>query len=261
MCVCGQEGAGRQGHCAALLLCLEPLGWRWHPSSPLTPCSVCPPSFLSHLPRCSITPTFAACAVFVNNARWDGVPFLLKAGKALHSRVAEIRVQFRHVPGNLYRNKLGLDLDKATNELVRREGSGWVLAGDGRVCAAGLFVCVWCGRWFGECGNLKRGRNERVRGNSSSMRCSPATVRATGAAALRRCPVSPPAALHNPPSVWRFSGLQVIRIQPNEGIYLKVNNKVPGLGLRIDTTRLDLTYKSKYEATLPGESQVAAACA
>ena len=56
--------------------------------------------------------------MFVNNARWDGVPFLLKAGKALSSRVAEIRVQFRHVPGNLYRNKLGLDLDKATNELV-----------------------------------------------------------------------------------------------------------------------------------------------
>lgn len=26
--------------------------------------------------------------------------------------------QFRHVPGNLYRNKLGLDLDRATNELV-----------------------------------------------------------------------------------------------------------------------------------------------
>jgi len=45
---------------------------------------------------------------------------------------------------------------------------------------------------------------------------------------------------------------QVIRIQPNEGIYLKINNKVPGLGLRIDTTRLDLTYKSKYQALLPG---------
>lgn len=75
------------------------------------------PPHTPHTTR-SITPTFAACAVFVNNARWDGVPFLLKAGKALHSRVAEIRVQFRHVPGNLYRNKLGLDLDKATNELV-----------------------------------------------------------------------------------------------------------------------------------------------
>lgn len=33
--------------------------------------------------------------MFVDNARWDGVPFLLKAGKALHSRVAEIRVQVR----------------------------------------------------------------------------------------------------------------------------------------------------------------------
>ncbi len=41
-----------------------------------------------------------------------------QAGKALASRMAEIRVQFRHVPGNLYHNKLGLDLDRATNELV-----------------------------------------------------------------------------------------------------------------------------------------------
>lgn len=114
----------------------------------------------STVPEGSLTPTFAACAVQINNARWDGVPFLLKAGKALHSRVAEIRVQFRHVPGNLYRNKLGLDLDKATNELV-------------------------------------------------------------------------------------------IRIQPDEAIYLKINNKVPGLGLRVDTTRLDLTYKSRYAAQLP----------
>ena len=57
--------------------------------------------------------------MFINNARWDGVPFLLKAGKALHSRRAEIRVQFRHVPGSLYRSKMGPDLDRATNELVR----------------------------------------------------------------------------------------------------------------------------------------------
>lgn len=46
------------------------------------------------------------------------MPFLLKAGKALHTKRAEIRVQFRHVPGNLYKNKLGIDLDQATNELV-----------------------------------------------------------------------------------------------------------------------------------------------
>lgn len=69
--------------------------------------------------QCSLCPTFAAVALFINNARWDGVPFLLKAGKALESRRTEIRVQFRHVPGNLFRDRLGLDLDRATNELVR----------------------------------------------------------------------------------------------------------------------------------------------
>ncbi|KAL0445027.1 UNVERIFIED_CONTAM: Glucose-6-phosphate 1-dehydrogenase, chloroplastic [Sesamum latifolium] len=72
------------------------------------------------VPKNSITPTFAAAALFINNARWDGVPFLMKAGKALHTRRAEIRVQFRHVPGNLYKRNFGTDLDKATNELVLR---------------------------------------------------------------------------------------------------------------------------------------------
>ena len=57
-------------------------------------------------------------ALFINNARWDGVPFLLKAGKALASRRTEIRVQFHHVPGSLYRDRMG-DADRATNELVR----------------------------------------------------------------------------------------------------------------------------------------------
>jgi glucose-6-phosphate 1-dehydrogenase len=38
----------------------------------------------------------------------------------------------------------------------------------------------------------------------------------------------------------------VIRIQPDEAIYLKINNKVPGLGHKMDRSILDLTYKSKY---------------
>ena len=68
--------------------------------------------------RCSLCPTFAAVACFIDNPRWDGVPFLLKAGKALHTKRAEIRVQFRHVPGNLYKNRMGLNMDQTTNELV-----------------------------------------------------------------------------------------------------------------------------------------------
>ena len=45
--------------------------------------------------------------------------------------------------------------------------------------------------------------------------------------------------------------LQVIRIQPNESIYLKINNKVPGLGLNLDVQKLDLSYKTRYNKHQP----------
>ena len=38
------------------------------------------------VPSGSLTPTFAAAALFIDNARWDGVPFLMKAGEALNTR-------------------------------------------------------------------------------------------------------------------------------------------------------------------------------
>eukprot|EP00271_Cylindrocystis_brebissonii_P017812 TRINITY_DN477_c0_g1_i6.p1 TRINITY_DN477_c0_g1~~TRINITY_DN477_c0_g1_i6.p1 ORF type:complete len:547 (+),score=118.82 TRINITY_DN477_c0_g1_i6:282-1922(+) len=38
------------------------------------------------VPPRSITPTFAAVALHIDNGRWDGVPFLMKAGKALHTK-------------------------------------------------------------------------------------------------------------------------------------------------------------------------------
>nr|TKR84551.1 glucose-6-phosphate dehydrogenase family protein [Populus alba] len=112
------------------------------------------------VPKGSLTPTFAAAALFIDNARWDGVPFLMKAGKALHNKSAEIRVQFRHVPGNLYNRNFGTDLDRATNELV-------------------------------------------------------------------------------------------IRVQPDEAIYLKINNKVPGLGMRLDRSNLHLHYAARYSKEIP----------
>ena len=36
------------------------------------------------VPRDSITPTFAAAVLFIDNIRWDGVPFILKCGKGLN---------------------------------------------------------------------------------------------------------------------------------------------------------------------------------
>ena len=48
--------------------------------------------------KSSTTPTFAAIRMFVNTPRWHGVPFILKAGKALDERKAEVRIQFKDAP-------------------------------------------------------------------------------------------------------------------------------------------------------------------
>lgn len=68
------------------------------------------------VPEDSRTPTFAACAMHINNARWDEVPFLMRAGKALDERKTEIRIQFKPVPGALFSTPEGAE----HNELVIR---------------------------------------------------------------------------------------------------------------------------------------------
>lgn len=63
----------------------------------------------------SNTPTFATVVMRIHNERWEGVPFILKAGKALNSRKAEIRVQFKDVPGDIFKCK-----KQGRNEFVIR---------------------------------------------------------------------------------------------------------------------------------------------
>ncbi|RWW78662.1 hypothetical protein BHE74_00013105, partial [Ensete ventricosum] len=48
-----------------------------------------------------------------------GVPFILKAGKALNSRKAEIRVQFKDVPGDIFKC---MALENSVNETVKKPG-------------------------------------------------------------------------------------------------------------------------------------------
>ena len=43
----------------------------------------------------SNTATFAAVSVFINNARWQGVPFILVSGKQLDERTAYVRIVFK----------------------------------------------------------------------------------------------------------------------------------------------------------------------
>ena len=106
-------------------------------------------------PEGSITPTYAAAVLHINNRRWDGVPFFIIAGKALNTRMTEIRIRFQSVPSNIFQRN-GNTL--SANELV-------------------------------------------------------------------------------------------IRIQPDAGISLRVINKVPGLGIRLDETNLDLSYEAAYGNT------------
>lgn len=47
--------------------------------------------------------TFVAMRMFVDNWRWSGVPFYVRAGKRLARRVTEVSITFRKVPHTLFR--------------------------------------------------------------------------------------------------------------------------------------------------------------
>ncbi len=100
------------------------------------------------VPKDSRCPTFCALVAYIKNERWDGVPFIMKAGKALNEQKTEIRVQFKDVTSGIFK-------DIPRNELV-------------------------------------------------------------------------------------------MRIQPNESVYIKMNSKLPGLTMQTVVTELDLTYRRRF---------------
>jgi glucose-6-phosphate 1-dehydrogenase len=61
----------------------------------------------------STTETYVAAKLQIDNWRWAGVPFYLRTGKRLPSRVTEIAIQFRRAPHLVFR-----DQDLSTNTLV-----------------------------------------------------------------------------------------------------------------------------------------------
>ncbi|KAG9012651.1 Glucose-6-phosphate 1-dehydrogenase [Tulasnella sp. JGI-2019a] len=101
------------------------------------------------VPKGSTCPTFAATTLWIHNPRWEGVPFILKAGKALNEAKVEVRIQYKDVTQGIFKNI---------------------------------------------------SRNEMV-----------------------------------------------IRIQPSEAVYIKMNTKMPGLQTRAMPTEMDLTYKRRFE--------------
>lgn len=75
----------------------------------------------STVPKDSVTPTYALASLWINNARWEGVPFILRCGKALNERKAEVRIQFKDVPGDIFSG------NTKRNELVIRVQPGEAL--------------------------------------------------------------------------------------------------------------------------------------
>ncbi len=48
------------------------------------------------------TPTFIALKMFIDNWRWQGVPFYLRTGKALAKKSTEILIQFKVIPNPIF---------------------------------------------------------------------------------------------------------------------------------------------------------------
>jgi len=111
------------------------------------------------VPKGSVTPTYATAILHINNQRWAGVPFILKCGKALDERKADIRIQFQPSANNVFTGT-GVVPEESPNELV-------------------------------------------------------------------------------------------MRVQPNEAVYLKMLSKKPGLTADLVYSELDLTYKSRFDLDKP----------
>jgi len=109
------------------------------------------------VPQNSVTPTYSAVVLEIDNERWKGVPFMISAGKGLSSRKTEIRIRFHDVNKSAF---AALGTTPEPNELL-------------------------------------------------------------------------------------------IRIQPDEAIILTIANKIPGMGLRLKQTELDLRYRDAFDELIP----------
>jgi glucose-6-phosphate 1-dehydrogenase len=65
----------------------------------------------------STTETFAAVRFYIDNWRWQGVPFILWSGKRLKTKAAEVMIRFRKPPFNLFDSHASVP---AANALVFR---------------------------------------------------------------------------------------------------------------------------------------------
>ena len=70
-----------------------------------------------HVSPTSLIETYMALELYIDNWRWSGVPFFIRAGKRLPKRATEVSITFKHAPGFLFKDR---GSEVAPNVLVIR---------------------------------------------------------------------------------------------------------------------------------------------
>lgn len=135
------------------------------------------------VPNTSKTPTFATAVFRINNDRWEGVPFIIKCGKALNEKKTEVCGDAR--VGVMHRQKKCV-----------------------HTCTCASYPAP-----FSSPKNQVRIQFRPIAGQLFSQ------------------------AVQNE---------LVIRVQPDEAVYMKITVKKPGMTFDIEQTDLDLTYQHRF---------------
>jgi glucose-6-phosphate 1-dehydrogenase len=93
-----------------------------------------------NVPPDSQTETYAALRLFIDNWRWAGVPFYIRAGKRLPKRVTEIRVQFKRPPHLTFGREAMKEVDPNAITLRIQPEEGISLKFGAKVPSAGLRI-------------------------------------------------------------------------------------------------------------------------
>lgn len=64
----------------------------------------------------SYTETYAALRMKIDNWRWNGVPFYIRSGKRMATKLSQIAIHFKEAPGNLFKKSKKYQL--GTNSLI-----------------------------------------------------------------------------------------------------------------------------------------------
>ena len=89
----------------------------------------------------SATPTFAALRLYVDNWRWQGVPFYLRTGKAMADKATEIVIQFRRPPHMMFHASPNETLDSNLLSLCLQPDEGVHLKFGVKVPDQGMIMC------------------------------------------------------------------------------------------------------------------------